>query len=302
MGVLSAGRRHQTHTWKGLYQQNACSLAARKSQQSRDFHDEEEFMYYDVGANDPNVLPRREKVVKKKKPKKKVEKILPPVPTLEEYREQMNQRFVAIEKEKFGPNRGVGAVKFLAGKKCEQMHKVVTTKLANTILNDWIYSRHALRHGHRHINHMNKVQLAESLIRPGTFIKFEPAIARKCLKEIFRYGKSAMLQTYHDRDRERDKSIKSDEEIQFRNDGRKKTLEILGYLEKAIIVEVKRHTEVTENRRSMYPRPTDPAFCANATTVTNDDSHEGEEFAADGSGSGIPVAKQESEGNEDFKH
>lgn len=171
---------------------------------------------------------KKEKIRKKKEKDKKV---IPPLPSMEEARAQMEGRFAEIEKEKFGPHRGRGTVKFLVGKKGEKLHKTVTTKMSHTILNDWVYTRHALKHGYRHINEMNTKSLAASLIRDGTTVKFEKGDARKALKEMFRYGRSSMLDRYIAIDKDRVATIKEEQENGREKLARRKEMEEAGYTE-----------------------------------------------------------------------
>ena len=90
-------------------------------------------------------------------------------------------------------------MKWLAGKKCEKLHKLVTTKLANTILNSWIYCRHALQHGHYQLNDMSRTELNESLLGKGTKTKVPDRDVRLILKELFRYGTSNQFDQYRTR-------------------------------------------------------------------------------------------------------
>jgi hypothetical protein len=174
---------------------------------------------------------------KKKKKSQKENKVVPPVLTLEEAREQMERRFAEIEKEHLGPKRGVATVKFLVGRKGEKLHKTVTTKLANTILNDWVYTRHAMKHGYRHLSEMNKRALAASLIRPGSTVKYDERDARISLKELFRHGKSSILEKYHAMDRKRDSTAQQIDMHSENNIARRKTLVDLGYSPEQIALE-----------------------------------------------------------------
>jgi hypothetical protein len=138
----------------------------------------------------------REKVKKKKKKKPKPEKIVPPMDSIEQCLEKMRIRFDEIEKEHLGPSRGIRTVKWIAGRKCEGLHKTVTTKMANSILNSWVYCRHALQHGHYQLNDMTKKEFAESLLGKGTKTKVDPRDGRIMLKELFRFGKSNVAERY----------------------------------------------------------------------------------------------------------
>jgi hypothetical protein len=137
---------------------------------------------------------REKKMKKKKKPKPKKE--LPPKDSIAVCLQKMKVRFDEIEKEPLGPKRGVRTVKFIAGRKCERLHRAVTTKMANTILNGWVYCRHAMQHGFYQLNDMNKKQLAESILGKGTTIKIPDREARIMLKELFRGGKSTYFERY----------------------------------------------------------------------------------------------------------
>ena len=150
---------------------------------------------YQENFIDGPMMPR-EPVKKKKKKKKKPEKIIPPMDSKEQCLEKMRIRFDEIEKEHLGPNRGIRTVKWIAGKKCEGIHKTVTTKMANSILNSWVYCRHALLHGHYQLNDMTKKELAESLLGKGTKTKVPPRDSRLILKELFRFGTSSQLDRY----------------------------------------------------------------------------------------------------------
>jgi hypothetical protein len=149
---------------------------------------------YHEGFLEGPTMPKEKK--KKKKKKAKPKKEIPPMDSIEVCLEKMNIRFNEIEKEHLGPQRGIRTVKWIAGKKCEGMHKTVTTKMANSILNSWIYCRHALQHGFYQLNDMNKKELAESLLGKGTKIKVPDREARLMLKELFRKGKSGQLDRY----------------------------------------------------------------------------------------------------------
>jgi hypothetical protein len=188
--------------------------------------DPEAMLAFGIDPNDERLQPPPKKAKKKSK---KPEKIIPPVPTFEEALELMERRFVEIEKEHLGPKRGVGTVKKLVGKKGEKLHKTVTTKMANTILNDWIYTRHAMKHGFRHLTEMTKKELSASLIRPGTTVKFDERDARLSLKELFRHGYSSILEKYHALDRKRDLTVQEIDTDFSNNRARRKTLADLGY-------------------------------------------------------------------------
>ena len=150
---------------------------------------------YQQNFIDGPMMPK-EKEKKKKKKKKKPEKILPPMDSIEQAFEKMRIRFDEIEKEHLGPSRGIRTVKWIAGKKCEGLHKTVTTKMANSLLNSWVYCRHALMHGHYQLNDMTKKELAESILGKGTKTKIPDREARLILKELFRFGKSSYLDRY----------------------------------------------------------------------------------------------------------
>ncbi len=150
-------------------------------------------VFDDIFVHGPNVR-KKVKKLKKKKPKK----IEPPVPmdTIEQASEKLKTRFDEIEKEHLGPKRGIMTVKGLAGPKGEKLHKVVSTKMANTILNSWVYCRHALLHGHYQLTDMNRKKVSESLLGKGTKTKVTDRDARLILKELFRYGKSNLFDQY----------------------------------------------------------------------------------------------------------
>jgi hypothetical protein len=162
-------------------------------------------------------LSREPKKKKKKKKKKKPEKIIPPMDPIDVALQKMKMRFEEIEKEHLGGKRGVRTVKWLAGKKCEGLHKTVTTKMANTILNSWVYCRHALQHGHYQLNDMTKLELAESILGKGTKVKVPDREARIILKELFRFGKSSQLERYMELDRAKRKLMGRQEANTQRN-------------------------------------------------------------------------------------
>jgi hypothetical protein len=142
---------------------------------------------------------------KKKKKKKKPKKEIPVMDSKEVWLEKMNMRFEEIEKEHLSPNRGVRTVKWIAGLKCEGLHKTVTTAMANSMLNSWVYCRHALRHGFYQLNDMTKRELAESILGKGTKVKVADRDARIILKELFRSGKSNQFDRYVKLDQEKRK-------------------------------------------------------------------------------------------------
>ena len=164
-----------------------------------------------------SIVERPKEPPKKKKKKKKPKKEIPPMDPIDVALQKMKMRFEEIEKEHLGPKRGIRTVKWLAGKKCEGIHKTVTTKMANSILNSWVYCRHALQHGHYQLNDMTKLELAESILGKGTKVKVPDRDARIILKELFRTGKSKQLERYVILDQEKRKVMGRQEAATRRN-------------------------------------------------------------------------------------
>jgi hypothetical protein len=173
--------------------------------------------YEDIFGVDLLDRPRAPKEKKKKKKKKNPKKEIPPMDPIDVALQKMKMRFEEIEKEHLGAKRGIRTVKWLAGKKCEGLHKTVTTKMANTILNSWVYCRHALQHGHYQLNDMTKVELAESILGKGTKVQVPDREARVILKELFRFGKSSQLERFMELDREKRKMMGRQEANTKRN-------------------------------------------------------------------------------------
>lgn len=164
---------------------------------------------------------------KSKKEKAKETKVIPVQPSIEEYRAVIERRFEKIERERFGPHRGRQATKEIL--KEEKIHKKVTTKMADHNLNEWVYTRHALRFGFRHILDMNKVALGQTIIREGSSVKLTMIEAKIILKECFRYGKSGMLDKFLIEDDEFQESCKKIAAKKEENLAKRREMQEAGY-------------------------------------------------------------------------
>jgi hypothetical protein len=226
---------------------------------------------YQENFIDGPMMPK-EKEKKKKKKKKKVEKEKPVMDSIEQALEKMKIRFDEIEKEHLGPKRGIRTVKWIAGRKCEGLHKTVTTKMANSILNSWVYCRHALMHGHYQLNDMTKKELAESILGKGTKTKIPDRDARLILKELFRFGKSPQLDRYMKEHLEKMKimgrQIVAEERNRMgipkiRNLATVEEMAQHGYTQEEIDSELLSRVKKDENRRLKRIRTEMPAYLRN---------------------------------------
>jgi hypothetical protein len=163
--------------------------------------------------------------VKKKKPKGsgKVKKVIPPLKSIEEELAIIEDRVAKMESENFGRTRGRHAVKEIV--RAEKINKKVNMAVGKLFANDWLYSRHALRNGYRHINQMPQVALSESLLGKGTKIHIALRDVKAILKEQFRYGTSVTLNKYEHLRDEREKKIKQIEINRQRNMARRGKME-----------------------------------------------------------------------------
>jgi hypothetical protein len=187
-----------------------------------------------------------------KKGKEKEKTIIPVPPSIEEDLAVIERRFNVIEREKLGKNRGRQSVKEIL--KAEKIHKTVTTKMAKTTLNEWLYSRHALRHGFRHILNMKKRDLAQTLIREGTTLKLEMNEAKFILKETFRYGRSGVLEKFQTLDAENEEARKKIEINRQAKVARRREMGEAGYTQEQIQREEENYKKRLRHRMQV-PEP-----------------------------------------------
>jgi hypothetical protein len=165
---------------------------------------------------------------KKKKPKGsgKVKKVIPPLKSIEEELAIIEERVAKMERERLGRKRGRHSVKEIV--RAEKINKKATTAMGKLFGNEWLYSRHALRNGYRHINDMPKVALAESLLGKGTKVKISLQDVKLILKEQFRHGTSAMLNRYQHLHEEQETESKQIQINRQRNMARRREMEEAG--------------------------------------------------------------------------
>jgi hypothetical protein len=125
------------------------------------------------------------------------------LPSLSEAQAQelnvLNARFKRLCQEELGPVRGIETTRQIIQE--ERLEKRATKEVANIYLNNWLYSRYALQLGYERLNKVPAQVVAETLIRVGTEIRFfRYKNPKTILKELFRYGHSAMQARYQQKD------------------------------------------------------------------------------------------------------
>ena len=140
---------------------------------------------------------------------------IPPQLKEQRYRDLLDEveaRLEESEKDPYGPKRGL--LKIQAMMRAEAPSKTkrrrVSLRTAQTELNSLIYQRHALQHGCFRITEMTKKELVRSLLDPenatsSTIGNIEVSIpqARTILKELWRYGRSPLLEDFRKKIQER---------------------------------------------------------------------------------------------------
>jgi hypothetical protein len=111
----------------------------------------------------------------------------------------LDARFERLCQEELGPVRGIETTRQIIQE--ERLEKRATKEVANIYLNNWLYSRYALQLGYERLNKVPAQVVAETLIRVGTEIRFfRYKNPKTILKELFRYGRSAMQARYQQKD------------------------------------------------------------------------------------------------------
>lgn len=98
----------------------------------------------------------------------------------------------AAEKEKFGKERGLRTIEEWMRKNPKKARKIkiVTAKY---ILRQFIYWRHALRHGGMSISDFLPHQLAKTFFEEHTEVEIMEHQAKQILVELWRYNESMMF-------------------------------------------------------------------------------------------------------------
>lgn len=124
--------------------------------------------------------------------------------------DEVEARLDEAAKDPYGPNRGHRRIRALMRAEATSgvKRRRVTLDTAETELNSLIYQRHALRHGYFRITEMNKKELAQSLLDSEDAaavgnIEIQVYQARIILKELWRYGRSPLLEDFRKKVQER---------------------------------------------------------------------------------------------------
>jgi hypothetical protein len=121
--------------------------------------------------------------------------------TMQRHLDRLEKRFERLELEPYGRNRGIELARQMI--ESEKLVKKGTKAAGNVYLNNWIYTRYALKLGYRRINDMPGDVLANTLIREGTEIRFfKFKNPKTILKELYRFNHSTMQERYRQKDRD----------------------------------------------------------------------------------------------------